>query len=134
MSDLIRDTTFGHAVRLFTRNRVFQYREEKDPKIWKQYLDREQTMNLAQFGHASLTPEEQEKKAALKSNIPGADAGVGAEGETSASSGSSEVDAEKVESTRQQQLSSTITGQAVDAEKGRDVSIIGWYGDDDPEV
>lgn len=34
----------------------------------------------------------------------------------------------------QYQLSSTITGQKIDPEQGRDVTVVTWFGDNDPEV
>ena len=51
MSDLFRDTVFGHAVRFITKGRYLQFVEEKDPSIWKQYIDRNQTKNMALYGH-----------------------------------------------------------------------------------
>lgn len=38
MSKWVRDTAFGHTVRLFSGNRVFQYPEERDTELWKRYV------------------------------------------------------------------------------------------------
>ena len=50
MSDLFCDTVFGHAVRFSTKARYLQFVEEKDPSKWKQYIDRNQTKNMALYG------------------------------------------------------------------------------------
>lgn len=117
MAGLIRDTVFGHFVRLITKHRYLQYAEERDPKLWKQYLDREQTKNMALYGNTN-GPSEDEKSEKEGVNTPSGD--------------SSETTVEGEE--REQQLSSTITGQAIDPEKGRDVTMVTWFGDNDPEV
>jgi DHA1 family multidrug resistance protein-like MFS transporter len=50
VADLIRDSPFGHTVRLLTRNKVFQYPEERDAEIWKKYVNQEKSGNMAQHG------------------------------------------------------------------------------------
>ena len=117
MAELMRDTVFGHFVRLITKRRYFQYAEERDPKLWKQYLDREQTKNMALYGNTN-GPSEDEKSEKEDANTP--------------SEGSTEAMAEGEE--HEQQLSSTITGQVIDPETGRDVTMVTWFGDNDPEV
>lgn len=120
MTELIRDTVFGHFVRLITKNRYLQYAEERDSKLWKQYLDREQTKNMALYGNVN-GPSEDEKLEKEGVNTPSGE-----------SSESSEINVETEE--HEQQLSSTITGQVIDPEKGRDVTMVTWFGDNDPEV
>ena len=127
MSQLVRDTAFGHLVRFLTGGRAFQYAEEKDPSLWKRYLDREQTTNMAQFGHPVLTPEEQAEKVATAAKLENPESGT-----DSASLTPQNNSGEK--QAQEQQLSSTITGQVIDPEKGRDTTIVTWFGDDDPEV
>lgn len=41
MGDLIQDTMFGKVVRFATKGKYLQYSEERDPSLWKQYLDRQ---------------------------------------------------------------------------------------------
>ena len=117
MIELMRDTVSGHFVRLITKQRYFQYAEERDPKLWKQYLDREQTRNMALHGNT---------------NGPSGDENSEKEIINTPSSVSSDARAEGEEPG--QQLSSTITGQVIDPEKGRDVTMVTWFGDNDPEV
>ena len=117
MTELMRDTVFGHFVRLITKHRYFQYAEERDPKLWKQYLDRAQTRNMALHG-----------------NTTGPSADDNSEKEIINTPSDVSSDARVRGQEHEQQLSSTITGQVIDPEKGRDVTIVTWFGDDDPEV
>ena len=118
MAQLIRDTVFGHAVRLITNGRYLQYAEEQDPTLWKQYLDREQTRNMALHGN-SEGPGEEDKLEKDDANLP-------SEESSQTRVGNGEL--------QEHQLSSTITGQVIDPEKGRDITIVTWFGDMDPEV
>ncbi|KAK0509370.1 hypothetical protein JMJ35_007764 [Cladonia borealis] len=116
MTELMRDTVFGHFVRLITKQRYFQYAEERDPKLWKQYLDRKQTRNMALHGNTNgpSADDNSEKEIINTPSDVSSDARVGGE-------------------EHEQQLSSTITGQVIDPEKGRDVTMVTWFGDNDPE-
>ena len=119
MAELIRDTVFGHFVRLLTHGRVLQYAEEKDPSLWKAYIDREQTKNMALFGNTEGTESEKNNKS--KEELP-------------SSEESSQTRDGNTEGREHNQLHSTLTAQRVDTEKGRDITMVFWFGDDDPEV
>lgn len=58
VADLIRDSPFGHIVRLVTRNKVFQYPEERDPELWKKYVHEEKSGYMAHHGTAEAPEEE----------------------------------------------------------------------------
>ena len=170
MSDLFRESVFGHFIRLISNNRLLQYAEEKDPKIWKQYIDHGQTKNMALHGNAA-GPTQDEKEHELKDfefslpplsdpsskiklpNYPSQHSlGPQPSLEFGPSPASSKVQLGDYESRygsqsrlnlartevedleHQHQLSSTITGQRIDTEKGRDITMVSWYGDNDPEV
>lgn len=136
MSELIRDTAFGHLVRFLTKGRALQYAEEKDPSLWKQYLNRDQTKNMALYGHpGDETPEEKQERESVpvsetQSSTNGNGNGKGNGNGASLSDESSQTRAGDGE----HQLSSTLTGQKIDPEKGRDVTMVTWFGDNDPEV
>jgi len=122
MAELIRDTIFGHLVRLITKGRVLQYAEERDPSLWKQYIDRDQTKDMALYGNSEgTTPEDTQGKQ---------DADVA----SPSSEGSSQTHMADADQQEYGQLSSTITGERVDTENGRDTAMVTWYGEDDPEV
>lgn len=134
MSELIRDTVFGHAVRFITNGRVLQYAEEKDPSLWKQYLDRDQTKSMALYGHPDdQTPEE--KQELQSSPVSEAQSTANANGNGNLSEATrSETPSPARSGDGEYQLSSTITGQRIDPEKGRDTTMVTWFGDNDPEV
>ena len=146
MTDLIRDTVAGHFVRLITKGRYLQYAEEKDPTIWKQYIDREQTLNMALHGHIDPPHELKEMEPTpsqssgegelLAGNSPALAEAVT---QTTTHEHRSDRDTTLAEavtqtSTHEHQLHSALTNQRVDTEKGRDATMVGWWGDNDPEV
>jgi len=61
MKDLIRDTIPSHLLRLATGGKVLQYEEERDPSLWKRYVDKENSGRLAHHGN---TEEEGRKEKA----------------------------------------------------------------------
>lgn len=133
MSELIRDTVFGHILRFITKGRVLQYAEEKDPSLWRQYLDRHQTKNTALYGRPDdETPEEKQ----------GRDSGLASETQSNVNGNFSQDNGANLSDESSQtrggdgghQLSSSITGQRIDSEKGRDATIVTWFGENDPEV
>jgi DHA1 family multidrug resistance protein-like MFS transporter len=114
VADLIRDSPFGHIVRLVTRNKVFQYPEERDPELWKKYVHEEKSGYMAHHGTAEPPEEESEDLNNAR----------GVRARDSDSSVRTEVgDGYNVAS-----------GAKVDPEKGKDKHVIDWYGDDDPQV
>lgn len=119
MSEIVRDTVFGHLLRLATKGRVLQYAEERDATLWKQYIDRDQTKNMALYGNPEGVAAEEYQKEQV----------AGGPSEDSSSTQSANAGQRE-----HGQLSSTITGQRIDTEKGRDTAMVTWYGDDDPEV
>lgn len=106
MSELLRDTVFGHAVRFMTKARLFQYAEENDPSLWKQYLDRKQTKNMALYGHPEdASPEEKhERENARVSETQSPANGIGNGANLSEESSQTRA------GDGEYQLSSTITG------------------------
>jgi len=60
MLELIRDSAFGHCVRLVTRGKYLQYPEERDPEIWKKYVSHEKSGYAAYHDihiHLRTTPK-----------------------------------------------------------------------------
>ncbi len=134
MSELIRDTVFGHLVRFVTKGRVLQYAEEKDPSLWKQYLDRNGTKNMALHGHPEdETPEEKQESESAPVSETQSFVNVNVNGDVNGANRSDESSQTRA-GDGEHQLSSTITGQKIDPEKGRDVTMVTWFGDNDPEV
>lgn len=119
MSELIRDTTLGHFLRFITRKRVLLYPEEKDPEIWKKYVNKQKSANMASHGQLQQ-PEDDEKKD--ENNT---------QNRSSSPSGSSRSSSTIRDDSAQVNEAS---GRPVDSEKGQDAFVVDWYGPDDPEV
>ena len=129
MAELIRDTVFGHFVRLITNNRYLQYAEEKDPSLWKRYIDREQTFNMARHGNVT-GPEELKEKESEPQSLSES----GGERNSPGDSDQGLTSAVTQQTTHEHQIHSALTNQRVDTEKGRDATIVSWWGDNDQEV
>lgn len=118
VADLIRDSPFGHIVRLVTKRKVFQYPEEKDPSLWQKYVHEEKTAHVAYHGRTE-SPEDHEN-----TDEPNNAGGMSQRDQGSRSSSQTQV-AEGYNET---------VGVKVDPEKGKDLTVIHWYGDNDPQV
>jgi DHA1 family multidrug resistance protein-like MFS transporter len=116
VSDLIRDSPFGHVVRLVTGQKFFAYPEERDPSLLKQFLNHEKSGFAAYHGRTQAPDDEDEAHRVRQSMVPN--------GDDSDRSSRTRVDADVNEP----------SGVRVDTEKGKDVHVVDWYGDDDPQV
>ena len=61
MKELVRDTVFGHFLRLVTGGRVLPYEEDRDPSLWKRYIDVEKSGRMAHHGHTEDEEEDEEE-------------------------------------------------------------------------
>jgi len=117
MGDLFRDTAVGHLIRLVTRNKCLQFSEEKDPSMWKNYMDEKKSGYMAHHG----TTEPPEDDAQME--------GIGGVRTRDGRHPSDSSDATRVG----QEGVNHASGVSIDPEKGRDVHIVSWYGDNDQE-
>ncbi|KAL6708500.1 GTPase-activating protein [Coniothyrium glycines] len=117
VADLIRDSAFGHVVRLVTKNKAFQYPEEKDPSLWKKYVSEEKSGHAAYHG-STEAPEGKESIDALNDAR-----GISQRENNSRTSSQTHVGEDCNEA----------SGVKVDPEKGKDLHVIDWYGDNDPQ-
>ena len=101
MTELVRDTVFGHLLRLITHGKVLAYAEDKDPDLWKKYVHHEMTGRMAHHGHVG--EETQEEK---ETRIDDQDSSQ----ERSSCRAGSGADR-------------NVLGDRIDPEKGRDVSM-----------
>ncbi|SLM36536.1 multidrug resistance protein [Lasallia pustulata] len=110
MAELMRDTLVGDVIRILSGRRLLPYAEEKDPSLWKRYINREKTDQMAHHGHIQEETEEEQEERSNRSR-------------------SSESTA-----LGDEQPANVVTGHVIDKEKGRDINVVHWYGDDDPEA
>jgi len=125
--ETIRDSVFGHLVRLVTRSKVFAYPEEKDPSRWKNYYNEEKSGFAAHHGETEAPEGEEEDENGEKKKLTLDDL---RDGRTGSSASSQTRNGENSDNER------TInrSGVPVDPEKGKDINIVDWDGPNDPEV
>lgn len=116
MTELIRDTAFGHLLRFVSRGKLLKYAEEADPSLYLRYVDEKKSGNLADHGDTNPREDGTEPETA------GGDDRRSHSRETLDSKGDS--DFEKV---------NEASGVKVDPEKGKDKHVISWWGDHDTE-
>lgn len=110
MAELMRDTLVGDFIRIFSGHRILPYAEEKDPSLWKRYVHHEKTDRMAHHGHIQEETEEEQDERRHRRR-------------------SSETTA-----VGDEQPTNLVTGHVIDKEKGRDINVVHWYGEDDPEA
>ncbi|PVH87179.1 putative caffeine resistance protein 5 [Cadophora sp. DSE1049] len=149
MKELIRDTVFGHFLRLVTRGKVMTFEEERDPSLWKRYIDTEKSGRMAHHGHTGEAEKEHGKEAKDTDDAESPVRGIWQKedetghgdgsragqnqavlGQNGNSRNSSETRLGSVDNGQQR---NEVSGVMVDPEKGRDVSVVTWYGGHDPE-
>lgn len=122
MSDLIRDTVLGHFLRLVTGNKVLLYAEEKDPEIWRKYVNKDKSANMAT--HGQLQPPEKDEGNEKDENDTTQRRSPSPAGSAGSSSTARDDSAQVNEA----------SGRQIDSETGKDSFVVDWYGPDDPEV
>lgn len=120
MAELFRDTAFGKLVRLVTKNKSFQYPEEKDPSLWTRLIDERKSGNLAHHGDTSPPEEGDEPE------------GLGGVRTREEKDRTDSADSSKTRVPSQDGVNQ-VSGVKVDPEKGKDVHLVSWYGPDDSE-
>ncbi|KAK3064479.1 hypothetical protein LTS18_006856 [Coniosporium uncinatum] len=110
MKELIRDTVFGHIVRFVSGGKLLQYQEERDPSLWKQFVDKEKSGYAAH--HGTVEPHRTDTRPDDHDHSP---------------------DSERTEIPDDSHTYNEVTFTRVDTEKGKDINVVSWYGEDDPE-
>ncbi|KAL8803464.1 MAG: hypothetical protein Q9182_003161 [Xanthomendoza sp. 2 TL-2023] len=105
MAELIRDTAFGHLVRLVTRGKYLQYPEDKDPSMWQTYVSGEKTNRMADQGYLrQLSFDPISSSEASSRTLVGDERRV-----------------------------NEYTAHQIDREKARDTNVVDWFGEYDAE-
>lgn len=126
MIELFRETACGQLIRLVTRNKYLQYPEEKNPELWRKFVNKDKSSNMARYGQPD-EPQPENEDDEKKDDDDDNDSSE--KGGDSADPASAE-DHRGVE--RQESRYNDASGVKVDPEKGKDVTMIDWDGDDDP--
>src|ERR1700712_721009 len=132
MTELIRDTAFGHVVRFVSRGKYLKYQEEADPSIWTRYIDEKKSGYLAHHGDTNppedgtdmsgiggvRTRDDQFRLEAPANRRSMARSGSDSSSRTRVGGSAANVN--------------HASGIKIDPEKGRDLHMVSWYGPDDP--
>lgn len=130
MSELFRDTAFGHLVRFASRGKYFRYEEEIDPSLYKHFIDEKKSGYLAHHGDTNA-PEDGKEPETL--------GGVRTREDQYTGQGPPRLSTNRRSSSEQTRVDESngnmnhVSGVQVDKEKGRDVHLVSWWGDNDPE-
>ena len=112
-SELIRDTLFGHILRFVTGKKVLRYQEEVHPELWKKFVNKHKSGNMARHGAIEDEEDIVDEKAQRQEPL-------------SHSSSDTQLD-------DAQPVTNEVSGKRIDPEKGRDAHIVDWWGPNDPE-
>jgi DHA1 family multidrug resistance protein-like MFS transporter len=140
MLEALRDTTLGHFLRLVTKQKVLPYEEDRDPSLWKRYVDKEKSGNVAHHGHVGPAEEDDENNEGSETNRDSNDADASPQPEqrqnTQANTGlpTSGNSSDTRLGSQDNERYNEVSGVRVDPEKGRDVTVVSWYSENDPEV
>ncbi|MCJ1324732.1 hypothetical protein MMC10_001394 [Thelotrema lepadinum] len=112
MTEIIRDTVFGHLLRWASGGKILPHPEDLDPCLWRKYVHEEKTARIAHHGHTGEDDSSKEQRPEKRHN-----------------SGISD------ESSRTRNEDNRIRndiGMKVDPEKGKDLNVI-HFEEHDPE-
>lgn len=139
-TSVLRDSAFGSLVRLATKGKYFRFLDERNPELWKEYVNQKKSGHLAHHGTAE--PDEDGDGASLQ-GIGGVRTREGRgfdtekdgelESEKDRDSSEGSPDAKRRLSKEEGTEYNRASGIKLDPEKGRDLHLIDWL-DDDPEV
>lgn len=129
MTELIRDTAFGHLVRFVSRGKYLKFAEEADPSVWTRYIDEKKSGYLAY--HGSAEPPEDGHDFSELQGVRTREAQYSAFPPPHIARMMSERSVQRSDGS--QEPTNEVSGVPIDSEKGRDIHLVTWYGDDDPE-
>ena len=118
MTDLFRDSAFGQVVRFVSGYRLFKYPEEKEPELWKQFVNEELSGNLAH--HGTIAPRGEDVDTEDRSTDNALD--------ETAKEKSQSADTSRTRGSENGY--NEVSGVKVDPEKGRDIHLITWRPND----
>jgi DHA1 family multidrug resistance protein-like MFS transporter len=111
MNDHFRDTVFGQAVRLLSRNRLLKFPDELDPILWKQCVQKDVTA-------ASSTSEDHNGVSDYTAAVVNDSSRQGADTTTTHGSGDKRF----------------LPQGDTNPERTTNSVLVEWYGPDDQEV
>lgn len=132
MTELIRDTAFGHLIRFVSRGKYLKYQEEADPSIWTRFIDEKKSGYLAHHGDTNAPEDgaEMEGIGGIRTRDDRYTLEPPANRQSMVRSGSGSTSRTRVGDDNSHV--NEVSGIKIDPEKGRDLHMVSWYGPDDP--
>ncbi|KAL0939989.1 multidrug resistance protein [Colletotrichum truncatum] len=115
--DLVRDTAFGHIVRFATRGKAFKYYEERNPDVWRRYVNEDKTVNAAR--HGQVEPPEKDENEGDRRNDDNPE-----------NRGNNSQDTSRTRVPEQNREYNDLTSTTVDPEKGKNVHLVDFLPND----
>ena len=137
MTELFRDTAFGHLVRLVSRGKFFKFEEEKDPSLWKKFVNEEKSGLFAHHGHAGPHGDDsdtEDRPATTLGGVRTRDERQRLEKLEALDDHSGSSSQTRVPEKEDGPGYNEPSGVKIDPEKGRDLFIVDWWGPNDTEV
>ncbi|KAF6824290.1 multidrug resistance protein [Colletotrichum musicola] len=116
--ETFRDTAFGQIARLTTGNKIpqLQYEEERNPELWRAYINEAKSANAARYGQV----EPPEKEDADRRSVDDAESQIT---ERNSFNSSTTIVSDGQEY-------NDVTGLVVDPERGKNVSVVDFLPND----
>lgn len=111
-------------MRVATKNKYLQFQEEADPEIWQRSVNHEKSNHMAD--HGTTEEEKKDEKETKESSDDDSESQPTPQRSPSRNSSDTEVNND--------QQKHEITGKKIDSEKGKDINVVDWYDENDPEV
>lgn len=120
--EYFRETAFGQVARLVAGNKILQlqYEEERNPELWRTYINEAKSANAARYGQV----EPPEKEDAGRRSVSDTESQVVETGSFRDSSTTIVSEGHEY---------NDVTGLIVDPEKGKNVNVVDFLPND-PEV
>ncbi|KAI9738694.1 MAG: hypothetical protein M1834_008199 [Cirrosporium novae-zelandiae] len=110
MADLIRDSVFRHIMRLASKRKIFPFPEERNPSLWERDINIEKTANISHYGTTEREIEKEDHQRNVSNSRTLSETQVDDDGSPK-----------------------NLCDIPLDKEMGRDVHVVSWYGNNDPE-
>lgn len=134
MEAWIRDTAFSHVVRFLSRGRYLKYPEEKDPTLWKKWVNEEKSGHAAHHGTTEPLEETSDAESERDPVFGGIRTREAKEKDIeSGNTTSDDADLSSRSRLPEDGTHNQASGVKIDPEKGRDIHVIDFLPGD-PDV
>ena len=131
MTELIRDTAFGHLIRFVSRGKYLKFQEEEDISVWTRYIDEKKSGHLAHHGNTEPPEDGAEMEGIGGVRTREKENELQAPLDKRRLSDDKSIDSSRTRASDEEAAVNHASGMKVDPEKGKDVYLVSWYGSND---